>query len=157
MTDAVRRLYWDTGVFVCLLNAKSEKSRRDIAVDILRHAKNGRVVICTSVFTIIEVLRPKDVKWPAPLTADQIREIEGMFKWPWLRKYQVHEPLALKAAKLARDTGLKPADALHAATAIYAGADALQKWDRDFSKVQHLIQIEEPNYIDQLPLDLSQD
>src|SRR6267142_1791442 len=108
MADVVPRLYWDTGVFICLINAASEKTRRDVCEHILREAAKGRAFICTSTFTIAEVIRPKGIVFPKPLTADQVAKLEGMFQWPWLKKYQVDENIALRAARLARETGLKP-------------------------------------------------
>ncbi|MFC1893379.1 hypothetical protein ACFLYR_05040 [Chloroflexota bacterium] len=44
---------------------------------------------------------------------------------------------------------MKHADAIHAAFAIMSGADVLQKWDRDFDKVAHLITVEEPSMMSQ--------
>ena len=72
--------------------------------------------------------------------------------WPWLKKIQIHEDLAISASRLARAHGLKPADAIHAATAISEQVTELQKWDSDFSKIAHLISVTEPTYLSQLPL-----
>lgn len=131
MSSATKILYWDTSVFLCFLD-KNEDARRKICEDILHHAKDGHVTIATSTFTIVETIRPKWISPPVTLTAEQIRIIEGMFRWPWVKKYQVDERLALKAVAVARDFGLKPGDSIHAATAIAAKADVLQQWDRDF-------------------------
>lgn len=147
----IPRLYWDTSVFLCLIN-KDETTRRAICEEILKHAREGRTVICTSMYTIVEVIRPKGIKHPTPLTPAQVAILEGMFKWPFLKKYQVDETLALKAAQLSRETGLKPADAIHAATAIAAGCDVLHRWDRDFDKVKDRIKVEEPKFLTSLPL-----
>src|SRR3954469_5696113 len=140
MSKTVKVLYWDTSVFLCFLD-KREDDRRKICEDILHHAKDGNVTIATSTFTIVETIRPKWVVPPAVLTAEQIRIIEGMFRWEWIKKYQVDERLALKAVALARDFGLRPGDSIHAATAIGCKADVLQQWDRDFGKVAHLVTV----------------
>lgn len=145
MSKSAKVLYWDTSVFLCFLD-KYENDRRKICEDILHHAKDGHVIITTSTFTIVETIRPKWISPPLVLTAEQIHIIEGMFRWKWIKKYQVDEPLALKAVALARDYGLKPGDSIHAATAIRANADVLQQWDRDFQKVAHLITVAEPSY-----------
>ena len=141
MTDSVRRVYWDTGLFICFLNL-DEKEKREISEDNLKHARDGKIVIYTSMWTIVEVIKPKGV--PTPLTEEQASRIKRMFQWPWLKKIQVHEGVAFKAAELARLHGLKPADAIHGATAIMEKVDALQAWDRDFSKLSALVTIEEP-------------
>ncbi len=78
------------------------------------------------------------------LTDQQISKVDGMFKWGWLHKIIVDERTASKAVELCRTRGLKPADSVHAASAILKRVDALQRWDRDFNKVKDIIAIEEP-------------
>ena len=78
------------------------------------------------------------------LTKDQINKISGMFEWEWLNKILVDERTAKKAVEIARDHDLKPADSIHAASAILKKVDAIQRWDRDYDKVKSLIPIEEP-------------
>jgi predicted nucleic acid-binding protein len=151
MVSRPRRIYWDTGVFICFLNHQ-EQERRKICEDILHNAKDGGVKLYTSLWTAVEVIRPKWIPHPQPLTDEQVHKIQAMFRWPWLLKVQVHEAVAFKAADLARIYGLKPADAIHAATAIMEEVDVLHAWDRDFSKVASLINIEAPSYVSQLPL-----
>ena len=151
MVDPKKRLYWDTSVFLCFLN-EAEEERRDICQDILDHAKDGDVEIITSMYSLVEVIRPKGIKFPTQLTPTEVEKLEGMFRWPWLKKIQIHEDLAISASRLARAHGLKPADAIHAATAISEQVTELQKWDSDFSKIAHLISVTEPTYLSQLPL-----
>lgn len=150
-TDSLKRLYWDASVFLCFLS-EEEEERREICEDILQHASDGKVELITSMYTLVEVIRPKAIKWPAPLTDAQVAKLEGMFKWAWIKKIQVHEELALAAVRLAREKGLKPADAIHTATAIQERADELQRWDYDFNKVASLIAVTEPSYLSQRPL-----
>jgi len=78
------------------------------------------------------------------LTQPQIDNIQGMFQWNFIELVNLDERVASQAVDLSRKCGLKPADAVHAASAIIAKVAALQKWDRDFSKVAHLITVEEP-------------
>lgn len=147
----VPRLYWDTSVFLCFLS-EEEKERRDICEDVLHAGKDGRIEIVTSMFTLVEVIRPKAIKHPYPLTEEQVSKLHGMFRWQWLKKIQVHEQLAIEASHLARAYGLKPADAIHAATAIAEKCDELQRWDRDFDRVAALISVTTPTYVSQTPL-----
>ena len=146
MAEALRRLYWDTTCFICFLN-QDEAERRLICDDILRHARDGKVLLYTSTFTIAEVLYPKrsSIQDRRKLTPNQADKIAAMFKWRWLRKYDVDQRVAQQAAELARKYELLPADAIHAATAIVHAVDELQHWDRDFSKIGHLIQAAHPN------------
>jgi predicted nucleic acid-binding protein len=84
------------------------------------------------------------------LTPDQISKIQGMFEWEFLELIWLDERTANKAVELARDFGLKPADSIHAASAILnKKMDALQRWDRDFNKIAHLITVEEPQPLSQ--------
>jgi len=175
MSEA-RIVYWDSGCFICFLN-KDETARRLICEDILHHARNGTIEIWTSVWTIVEVIRPKrhgssplppwalkaiaavpeakpelERLWqryqssdPATkLTPTQIAKIQGMFEWSFIGKINVDERVSKKAVQLCRDHGLKPADAIHAASAILRKVSVIQRWDRDFDKVAHLIPAEEP-------------
>ncbi len=146
MGGSAERLYWDTSVFLCFL-APEEQERRRICEALLRNAQAGHIEICTSMYTIVEVIRPRAIKHTVPLTPEQVAKLEGMFRWPFLKKIQVHEALALKAARLARENGLKPADAIHAATALDQHASELQAWDADYGKVAHLIKVTEPAYL----------
>jgi predicted nucleic acid-binding protein len=81
------------------------------------------------------------------LTAPQIAQIQRMFEWPFVKKINLDQRTANKAVELARDCGLKPADSVHAASAILKKVDTLQRWDRDFDRVKHLITVEEPQQI----------
>ena len=148
MADDRRRFYWDTTCFICFLN-RDEIDRRAICEDILRNARDGNVVLYTSTFTIAEVVYPKrwSISGSRMLTDNEINFISNMFRWTWLRKLDVDQRVAHRAVEYSRDYGLAPADAIHAATAVLHGVDALQKWDRDFSRVAHLVTVEEPSRI----------
>ena len=148
MAKDKQRLYWDTTCFLCFLN-KEEKERRAICEDILQNGKKGNVTIFTSTFTISEVVYPHrtTINKPRKLSPEEIQLISGMFKWRWLKKVDLDQRVAFKAVELTRDYNLKPADAIHGASAILINADALQKWDRDFDKIAHLITVEEPSRI----------
>ena len=148
MADSTRKLYWDTSCFLCFLN-KEEVERKAICKDILRHAKDGEIALYTSTYTIAEVIRPKSASIPKArrLTPAEIKKIEDMFRWKWLKKIDVDQRMAFEAVTLSRDYVLRPADAIHAASAICHKLDELQCWDRDFSKVNHLIRVSEPTSI----------
>lgn len=143
-----RRIYWDTSIFLCFLN-RGEQERSKICEDVLQHAAMDEVLILTSTFAIVEVIRPKKRSIPSsrPLTSGEIEKIKGMFRWPFIQTIEIDERTALYASDLARDHGLMPADAIHAASAILWKADVLQAWDRDFNPVSHLIQVEQPQYL----------
>jgi predicted nucleic acid-binding protein len=145
---AKRRIYWDTSIFLCFLN-RDEQDRSKICEDVLQHAAMDEVVILTSTYTIVEVIRPKRRSVPASrqLTQKQVERIKGMFRWPFILTIELDDRTALFASDLAREHGLHPADAVHAASAILWGADALHAWDRDFSSIGHRVAVEQPKFI----------
>ncbi|MFC2039179.1 type II toxin-antitoxin system VapC family toxin [Chloroflexota bacterium] len=154
MADGIKRLYWDTSCFLCFLN-RSELDRRSICQDVLYNAKDGKLRLYTSTFTIAEVIYPKRSTLPNPrkLTPQEADRIAAMFRWPWLKKIDVDQRTAFQAVALSRDYNMLPADAIHGATAIVHGLDVLQRWDRDYIKISHLVHVEEPSHISQqLPM-----
>jgi len=78
------------------------------------------------------------------LAPQQILKIQAMFEWPFLKKMYVDERVATRAVEYSRDFGLKPGDAVHAASAVLQPCDVLHRWDKDFDKIKHLIGVEEP-------------
>ena len=78
------------------------------------------------------------------LSTQHINRISSMFEWGWVQKILVDERTAKKAVEISRDYDLKPADAIHAASAILKKVDAIQRWDKDYDKVKSLIAVEEP-------------
>lgn len=151
MSNAVSTVYWDTSVFLCFLSAV-EQERRAASEAVLRDARDGRIKIVTSMVTLVEVIRPKGLPHPVQLTPEQQSKLEAMFRWPWLSKISVHEKVAMKAVEIARNNNLKPMDAIHAATAILAGVDEFQKWDKDYSKVSMLLNVTEPRAVSEQPV-----
>lgn len=149
MDDRPRHIYWDSSCFICFLN-RSELERRAICEDMLRNAQNGVITLYTSSLTIAETLYPRRTSLPNTrrLSQEEANRITGMFRWRWLKKVDVDQRIAFRAAELARDYNLYPADAIHAATAILIPAiDTLQRWDRDFNRVAHLVSVEDPTRI----------
>ena len=151
-TISYAHVYWDTTCFICFLN-KSEKARSEVCEDILQRAKSGDIVIYTSTLTIAETIRPKNAGKGKPLTAEQVAKISDMFKWRWLKKIDLDQRIAFKAAEISRDYGLKPADAIHAASALsLKQIQVLQHWDRDYSKISTLIRAENPQVVSLQPM-----
>jgi predicted nucleic acid-binding protein len=58
----IPRVYWDTSCFISFLSNThpDEKTRAEICDDVLRHARAGDLQIWTSVWTIVETIRPKE-------------------------------------------------------------------------------------------------
>jgi predicted nucleic acid-binding protein len=180
---ALKRVYWDTSCFISYLSGThpEEIARSLVCEDVLKYARNDQIEIWTSVFTIVETIRPKAIFQPSPvpiwaellkakdskgnvlhpdaysefdkiwnyykkntlpsrhLSDDQIQTIKQMFDWSWIRKIQVIPVIAHKAVEIARNHNMKPADSLHVASALHRNCDAIQRWDRDYSRTDTLI------------------
>lgn len=94
--------------------------------------EQGRVHICVSTICLAELL-------VGPLKAGQValakryeKALAGFDLIP------VSSEIAVTAARLRADLGLRLPDALQAATALEVGASALVTHDRDFSRLQGL-------------------
>jgi predicted nucleic acid-binding protein len=66
---AIKKFYWDTSCFVSYLSAThpDELARSLVCADVLKHAQNDQIEIWTSVWTIVETIRPKVMYKPVPL------------------------------------------------------------------------------------------
>ncbi len=130
-----------------------------VIVEVVRPKKPGNSPLpewaAKAIASVPEAQAPLEELWrryqrSAPtrkLSDAQIARIQAMFEWPFLKPIYIDLRTAQKAVELARDRGLKPGDALHAASAILAKCDAIQRWDRDFDRVNDLIASEEPQRI----------
>lgn len=144
---ARRTVYWDTSLFLCFLN-REEEERRHICEDILQHASMEEVQIVTSTYTVVEVIRPKRRSVSQRLSAEQVKKIKDMFRWPFITTIELDDRTSHFASDLARDHGLAPADAVHATSAILWKASVLQSWDGDFLRaVGNYIPVEEPQFM----------
>lgn len=85
------------------------------------------------------------------LAPEIVRQIKGMFAWDYVHLIQVTPAIAHHASDLSRDSGLKPADAIHTASALARKCGSLHRYDRDFDKISHLIAVTEPTMITQPP------
>jgi predicted nucleic acid-binding protein len=150
MTSKLNKIYWDSTAFICFLK-KFEGERRKICEDILYHARDGKVSLYTSTFTVVEVIRPQipSAAGTRLLSADEIAEIQAMFQWPWVKKVELDLRVARKAVELERDFGLTTADSIHGASAVIAKVDVLQHWERknEFTKLSRLVAVEQPRMI----------
>ncbi len=66
---APKKVYWDTSCFISYLSGThpEEYARSLICEDVLKHARNDQVEIWTSVYTIVETIRPKTNYQPSPV------------------------------------------------------------------------------------------
>lgn len=130
-----QRIYWDTSVFIALIKgeASEEADRAEIAQAILRAAEAGKIELVTSAFTRAEVRR--DRRQPK-LTPEQHTRVSEFFRHSYLHVRPLDQAIGESAAELGEQYNLKPADAVHLATALSVQADELQHWDdNDFGRL----------------------
>ncbi|HTP44045.1 MAG TPA: hypothetical protein VMJ13_05745 [Candidatus Acidoferrum sp.] len=150
MASKLRSIYWDSSVFLCFLR-RHEGERRAICEDILRHARDGKISLYTSSFTVTEVIKPlrMETTGPRPLSSDEVSDLQGMFHWPWLKKIALDHRVAQDAVNLGLNFALTAAEAIHAASALIAKVDVLQQWERSaaLEKVGRLVPVEAPRML----------
>ncbi|MSU48526.1 MAG: PIN domain-containing protein [Opitutus sp.] len=153
-----RRHYWDSGVFCSYFN--KEKGRYSVIIDLLKDAHSGKSEIVTSSFTLVEVLY---VKNGTPIKQSQEEMLELFFQYPFIKIVNAERSICERARQFVWKYGMKPKDAVHIATAEFAGKIVtihdLFSWDSDFTGLNGKIPsvtfpIREP-YVDQalLPLE----
>ncbi len=135
-TDAgYRRPYLDTSVHVADIQ---NEAGREVSAQILRAAELGDLTIVASTLVIAELVHASGR--PVLVTPAQDEAIERRFLNGWTELVELDVAIAIRARRIAREHGLKPADAVHVATAIEAGADVFLSWDdrlsyRDIGKL----------------------
>lgn len=119
MTRTRRRIYWNSCVFIHVIQQTGEY--RPVLETIMEEARAGRVAIVTSALTLAEVRG-------AGSEADEAM-IDEMFRQDYIAVRVLDPPLASRARRLGREHGIKPADAIHVATAIDLGAEVMHTMD----------------------------
>ena len=131
--------YLESSVFIAFIKGEVIRGvdRGEIAQNIFDDAANGRWPIFTSTFTLAEVL--KDRRRPQ-LSVTEEQRIDAFFQHEYIKLVTLDRDVAELARKLARAHGLRPADAVHLASAIKAKADELLTWDEGNFPINHTIE-----------------
>ncbi len=142
--------YLETTVFIALIKGEivAGIDRGQIAQHILDDASRGRWPIFTSTLTIVEVFKKRN---QPTLTIVEEQKIDAFFKHEYIKLVTLDRHVAEQARRLAREYNLRPADAVHLASAIKAKADQLLAWDSDFPRTTiEGVEIKEPYWFGQL-------
>ena len=137
--------YWDANVFLSYLEGAANRSV--ILNDIVREAREEKRDIITSTLTITEVAFVAREKESGALDPRIEQALDNMFDDEQIvRLVEVDRPIARHAQRLIREAlvtrrSLKPADAVHLATAHRAQCDVIHSYDRQLRSLSELIQI----------------
>ena len=131
--------YLESSVFIALIKGEvvREVDRGDIAQHILDDASTRRWPIFTSTFTLAEVIKDRSRPMLTPL---EEQKIDDFFKHEYIKLVTLDREVAELARKLARIHNLRPADAVHLASAIKVQADELLTWDEHNFPINHTVE-----------------
>ncbi len=127
------RVGLDTSLFIYHLESRSRYS--DTTTAIFQQLERGSFEGVTSVLTLME-LAVKPLQLGRPDVADEYEILLANF--PNLTIAQIDRAVARRAAELRSSYRLRPADALHVACTIEAGASAFLTNDRDLRRISDL-------------------
>lgn len=141
-------IYWDSCNFIALIK---QEPGFEVLERILEDAEAGHCTIYTSAFTLAEVTKKGDQS----LAQGTERQITAFFENDYLVLIDVSRLIGELARRIIWSHGLRPADAVHTASALYARVDLFQTSDdrllRRDGQIQGL-RIEKPHWAGQLPL-----
>jgi predicted nucleic acid-binding protein len=139
-----KRYYWDACVFLSMINANPD--RLPIIEALLDDCDQGKVEIYTSILSIAEVAFAEGEKANEKLNAETAKKIDKFWQPPSpIKLIEVHELIMLDArnfirAAIQNGIGLKPADAIHLATAKRLTLDAIHTYDDKLMRHRSLSQ-----------------
>ena len=139
-------LYVDSNIFLYPVIYKPEtvKEARE-SKNFLLKISEGLVEACTATITWDEVV------WVVRKIFGLKPSIElgrKLLEFPNLKLLNVKRSVVLRAQKLMEKYGIKPRDAIHAATALENGVETIVSYDRDFDKLEEIKRLEPRNLLE---------
>ncbi|HUW65686.1 MAG TPA: type II toxin-antitoxin system VapC family toxin [Spirochaetia bacterium] len=123
MSTKPQLVYIETSMVIAFL--KGEEGRVEESKAALFEAEKGHIRAITSALTIAEVVKVEG----GVVIEESERLIDDFFVQPWLRVVMVDRRVATKARHIGRQFNLKPADAIHVATAVLYQAQYIYTYD----------------------------
>lgn len=142
MASFPRRFYWDACAWIAFIQQEQlpdpngiVEDRESMCRSVLVAAKEGKAEIVTSTLSLAEVCKnPASVSREAGRFAD-------FLELDYVLLVSVDRAVGEKAREIMQGgiASLKPADAIHAATAIVANVEALHTFDRKLLSLDGLL------------------
>ena len=139
-----RRVYWDACCFLSYLNGDAD--RRPVLDALLESARREEIAIVTSVASLTEVAYGSPEKETRQLDERVEEAIDALFADHAVTLIGYHERVARDARHLIRKAlvrgwSLKPMDAIHLASAVSVGAEAIHTYDDEWPKYAPVLEI----------------
>ena len=136
------RLYWDSDVFIDRIEETPGRIHR--LRPITDAAEHGHVIIVTSAFTMVEVVKLKKLG----LLDEETEElVTKFFENEYINIRNLDRFVSERARPIVRKCGVKPPDAVHIATAILMKAEGrvevMQTFDAGLIKLSGLVEVDE--------------
>jgi len=132
--SVVERRYWDSDCFLGWLNQEPDKE--DLCGHVLTEADEGKILLVTSALTLAEVLK---IDSSRRIDIDQEQQVINFFKNEYIAVRNVTRHIAESARELVWHKGIDPKDAIHVATAIDAGLEYFNTFDKNLLRKNGLI------------------
>lgn len=149
--------YWDSVIWLGIL--KKEENKVDVCLQLLKRAENGEIRIVISSITLTEVVH---LGGENRLTPQAESDIQSFFEHSFIAVRAVDRRTAEFARELMwrfNSQGLRPKDAIHAATASLSNVDELNTYDDDLLSLDGKIRRSDGKplrilkpFVEQLPL-----
>ena len=123
------RIYWDTMFFAYLIEANPEYGLR--VQEILGSMKKRHDTLCTSIFTLGEVLTGPYKKGASDLAST----VKELIRPPAVELLPFNLETSERYARIRANNRVSPADAIHLACAAQAGVNLFLTNDRDLPKL----------------------
>jgi predicted nucleic acid-binding protein len=118
------KIYWDSNAFLAWL--QNEAEREAACRDTLDAAQRGDFLIVTSALTLAEVLW---LRGAPRLTEDKANLLNRFFRRSSMRVVNLDRKIAQRAQRLVWESGIKPKDSVHVATALQYECSILETFD----------------------------